>query len=148
MLANAIETEPQRHKKARTALDLLHSASTRLDAAHKAAQAEVAAITAKVKGPPPPKDQANLARQMFIRDELRKMPAERRAEIIADAVKTGDDFLISAVLDGRPWETNLSQTELEIAGTVGRPSAILPTSTVSQEFKRPSATRSVLVNWR
>lgn len=42
------------------------------------------------------------------------MPAERRAEIIADAVKTGDDFLISAVLDGRPWETNLSQTELEM----------------------------------
>ncbi len=115
VLGNEMETPAARHKKSRSAgFELLHAASTRLDAALRAAHAEVVAITTKVKGPPPPKDQANLSRQMFMRDELRKMPAERRSEIIADALKTGDDFLVSAVLDGRPWETGLTQTELDL----------------------------------
>lgn len=115
VLRNELDTEPQRHRKARAAsFELIERATKALDAAVRDAQQEIAAIKTRAKGPPPAKDVLMETRQRELRERLAMLPDERRKAIIADAIKSGDDLLVGAVLNAPPWLSALGENEMTL----------------------------------
>lgn len=115
VLRNTLETAPQRHRKARAAsFELIERATKALDDAVKTAQKDIAAIKTRTKGPPPSKDLLTETRQRELRERLAMLPDERRKAIISDAIKTGDDLLVGAVLNAPHWLSSLGESEMTL----------------------------------
>jgi hypothetical protein len=115
VLKNTMRTEAARHKDARAAnFTLLQRATQSLDDAVKAAQAEIALMRTKVKGPAPAKDIVAETKQREMRERLSILPEDRRKAIIANAIKSGDDTLVAAVLNSDAWLSGLSDSELAL----------------------------------
>lgn len=115
VIANKLETEAARHKRARAAtFALIERATSALDVAVKAAEQEIAVIKTRLKGPAPTKDIVTETRQRELRERLSVLPADRRKAIIAEAVNTDDDLLVGAVLNARGWLSGLADSEVEL----------------------------------
>ena len=115
VMANRLETEAQRHRKAREAgFALLERATKSLDAAMTAAQSEIKTINERVSGPPQSKDVIVEQRQRELRERLAQLPKERQTAILFEAVANGDDNLVAAVLHVPNWMLALSKPELDL----------------------------------
>jgi hypothetical protein len=115
VMKNTMHTEARRHKDARAAgLELFKRAAQGIDAAVKSAQAEIAAIHAKTKGPPASKDIFSETKQREIRERLSMLPAERREQIINSAIKNDEPLLLGAVLNSDAWLSGLTDNELAL----------------------------------
>ena len=115
VLDNQLETEPQRHRKAREAgFALIERASKALDEALKAAQSEIKSIKERVSGPPQTKDMIVEQRQRELRERLAALPKERQSAILFEAVAHDDDNLIGAVLAVPVWMLALSKPEIDM----------------------------------
>lgn len=113
VLANKLETEAARHKKARAAtFTLLERATTALDEAVTAAQKEIATIKTRLCGPPPAKDLITETRQRELRERMSMLPEERRKAIIIHAINSDDDLLVGAILNAKSWLSGLSDSEV------------------------------------
>lgn len=115
VLKNEMRTLAARHKDARAAsFELLKRATQSIDQAVKSAQAEIAAIRAKTKGPPASKDIVSETKQREIRERLSMLPAERREQIINAGIKSNDETLLGAVLNSDAWLSGLTDAELAL----------------------------------
>lgn len=115
VMANAMESPPARHRKAREASFALIERGTRaLDAAGRAAADELAALQAKTHGPPAPRDVVAEARQRELRERLAALPKDRQAALVSEAIGHGDDNLVGAVLSVPYWLAGMSKTEQDL----------------------------------
>lgn len=115
VLANTLETPAQRHRKARAAsFELLERATTALDAATKAAQAEAKLLKDQLKSPPATKDLIVETRQRELRERLQSMPPDRQRAILDAAVAGDDDNVLAAVLTVPVWLTGMPPAELDM----------------------------------
>jgi hypothetical protein len=115
VLKNTMQTEARRHKDGRAAsFELLKRATQSIDAAVQSAQAEIAAIRAKTKGPPASKDIVSETKQREIRERLSILPTERREQIIQAAIKNDEHTLLAAVLNSDAWLSGLTDNELAL----------------------------------
>lgn len=115
VLRNKLDTEPQRHRKARAAsFELIERATKALDDAVKSAQREIATIKARTKGPPPARDLLTETRQRELRERLSALPDDKRRTIIADAIKSDNDLLVGAVLNAPPWLSAMGESEMTL----------------------------------
>jgi hypothetical protein len=115
VLRNEMKTLPQRHRESRVAtFALLEKATLALDGATKAAQSEIAAINAKVKGPASAKDLVGETKQREMRERLSMLSEDRRKTIIGNAIASNDEVLICAILSAPAWLSGLTDPELSL----------------------------------
>jgi hypothetical protein len=115
VLKNEMRTMAARHKDARAAsFELLKRATQSIDQAVQSAQAEIAAIQSKLKGPPPAKDLITETKQRELRERLAILPEERRKAILANAIKNDDHLLLGAVLNSDAWLSGFTDPEIEL----------------------------------
>ena len=115
VLKNAMKTEASRHKDARAAgFSLIERATRSVDEAVRAAQHEIITIQAKVKAPLAAKDIVSETRQRELRERLSMLPEDRRKAIIAEAIKSDDEVLISAILSAPAWLSGITDAELAL----------------------------------
>jgi hypothetical protein len=114
VLRDITKTEAAKHRAARSAsFDLLQRGTLLIDQAVKTARSEIEAIESRVRGPAPSRDPSTIARQADLRERLAQLPADRRMQIINSAATSGDELLLGAILRGYPWESNLTDSEIE-----------------------------------
>jgi hypothetical protein len=115
VMKNTMRTEGARHKAARDAgFELLERGNQLIHDAVMAANAEISAIQAKVKGPSQSKDVISASRQKEMRERLSMLPPERRQAIIQAGIRNNEETLISAVLNSDAWLSGLTDGELAL----------------------------------
>lgn len=90
---------------------LLEQATRVVDAADKRVKAEIAALDAKLAGPPAPKDQAAILMAQEIRSALARMNDADRRKALDAAVEAGDDVVLGAAITGPSILTNIGPAE-------------------------------------
>jgi hypothetical protein len=114
-LGDEMHTPAMREKtSARHIFKLLENATRRVDSARGNAQKVLAAIQTKLAGPPLCKDATTALLHGEIRNALRAMPEQKRAEAIAAAMERNDQDVLAAYLHGNPLLTGASPTEKEM----------------------------------
>jgi hypothetical protein len=113
VMDNPLKTEAQRHQQARDAgFQLLDRASRAIDAALKKADDEIRALQDRVKGPPAAREQLTEMRQQELRSRLTQLTADKRIEIVNDAIKNDNDLIVGAVLNQPAFVSGLDETDL------------------------------------
>ncbi len=96
------------------ALKAAERAAQRLDAAREAALADVARIQAETSAPPAPRDSVAMQIEIEIRSKLAGMDDKQRGEILAKAIRDGDDAIIGAALRGPSFLTGMGDADREM----------------------------------
>lgn len=101
VMKNSMLTVPARHREAKEKSWKVISASTiKLDAARRAALAELAAVQAKINAPPKPNDATGAGIAAEVRGRLAAMSPDGRSKALQDALLAGDDVVLGAALHG------------------------------------------------
>ncbi len=116
IMADQMAMPMAREKRARDMADKKRLAITlRIDSAVSRAKAERDAILEKITAPPKPKDNADVIIAQDTRAGLLRLSSSKaRAAALSDAMKSGDDVTVAAVLNAPSVASGLSKAELEM----------------------------------
>jgi hypothetical protein len=113
--ADTTMTADARSVKARqTTLKLGDRAAKALEAGRKAADEEIARLTAETAAPSGPEDEHQLALEQSMIAALRQLSREERNRIVGNAIRSGDERTVHAVLSAPAWLSGFNDTELEL----------------------------------
>lgn len=101
VMKNKMMTVPARHREAKEkSWKVTEAATLKLDAARRAAEAEVKAVTARINAPPKPTDTTGAGIAAEVRGRLAQMSPDGRRQALQTALSAGDDVVLGAALHG------------------------------------------------